>query len=66
MFKHFRNGELGVIALEEEDDNWISQQHVRERKESGGHNARESRTVDGEFYTLFFGLVSRCGKGVRL
>jgi len=52
MFKHFRNSELGVIALalEEKDNNWISQHAKKKRK--WVHNVWESITVKGQFYTL--------------
>jgi len=49
IFKNFRNNELGVIAFafEEEDDNQISQR--ARKKIKWVHDARESKTVEGEF-----------------
>lgn len=52
MLQHFSNSDLGVIALalEEEDRNWRNKQ---EKKRKWVHTAWKSRTVEGEFYTLF-------------
>lgn len=44
-FRNFSNSDLGIIALALEEE--------EKKKRKWVHNAWKSRTVEGEFYTLF-------------